>query len=58
MSFSNVYINNTSHFLPNEPVQNEEMESYLGLIDDKPSKSRRIVLHWIRKEGRPIPMRR
>jgi 3-oxoacyl-[acyl-carrier-protein] synthase-3 len=62
MSFSNVYINNTSHFLPNEPVQNEEMESYLGLIDDKPSKSRRIVLrnngikqrfYALDKEGRP-----
>jgi 3-oxoacyl-[acyl-carrier-protein] synthase III len=44
MSFSNVYITETSAFLPNEPVQNEEMESYLGLIDEKPSKSRRIVL--------------
>ncbi len=44
MSFSNVYITGTSKFLPNSPVENEEMEAYLGLIDARPSKSRRIVL--------------
>jgi len=44
MSLNQVYITNTSTFFPNEPVSNEEMESYLGFIDDKPSKSRRIVL--------------
>ncbi len=62
MSFSNVYITETSSFLPNEPIQNEEMESYLGLIDNKPSKSRRIVLrnngikqryYAITKDGKP-----
>ena len=62
MSFSNVYITGTASFFPNEPIQNEEMESYLGLIDNKPSKSRRIVLrnndikqryYAITKEGKP-----
>lgn len=41
---SEVYITNTSIFLPNEPVASDDMESYLGLINDKPSKSRKIVL--------------
>jgi 3-oxoacyl-[acyl-carrier-protein] synthase-3 len=62
MSFSNVYITETSSFLPNEAIQNEEMESYLGLIDEKPSKSRRIVLrnngikqryYALSKDGKP-----
>ncbi|RYG52683.1 MAG: StlD/DarB family beta-ketosynthase [Chitinophagaceae bacterium] len=44
MSLNQVYITNTSTFFPNEPVSNDEMETYLGFIDDKPSKSRRIVL--------------
>lgn len=44
MSFNEVYITNTSSFFPNEPISNDEMESYLGYIDDKPSKSKRIVL--------------
>jgi 3-oxoacyl-[acyl-carrier-protein] synthase III len=44
MSFKEVYINNTSIFLPNEPIGNEEMEEYLGFINDKPSRSKSIVL--------------
>lgn len=39
-----VYIVRTSRFLPNEPVSNEEMESYLGLVNGKPSRSKAIVL--------------
>ncbi|MEO8884559.1 MAG: beta-ketoacyl-ACP synthase III [Mucilaginibacter sp.] len=39
-----VYINNTSIFLPNKPVPNEDMELYLGYINNKPSKSKNIVL--------------
>jgi 3-oxoacyl-[acyl-carrier-protein] synthase-3 len=39
-----VYIINTSVFLPNEPVPNEDMELYLGYINGKPSKSKNIVL--------------
>jgi len=39
-----VYITRTSHYFPNDPVPNDDMESYLGMINGKPSKSRRIVL--------------
>lgn len=38
------YINNITTFLPNQPVSNDEMEDYLGMIGNKPSKARRIVL--------------
>jgi 3-oxoacyl-[acyl-carrier-protein] synthase III len=44
MSFREVYITKTANFLPNEPVSNDAMEEYLGMINSKPSKSRRIVL--------------
>ncbi|AXT53873.1 StlD/DarB family beta-ketosynthase [Aquimarina sp. BL5] len=40
----NVYITKTGHFLPNDPVSNDEMEKRLGMIDDQPSRARRIVL--------------
>lgn len=39
-----VYINNTAVFFPNNPVPNEEMEEFLGLINKTPSRSRAIVL--------------
>jgi len=39
-----VYITKLAKFLPNKPVSNDEMEDYLGLIDNQPSKARRIVL--------------
>ncbi|AHF15857.1 beta-ketoacyl-ACP synthase III [Niabella soli] len=41
---NDVFINRTSHYFPNNPVSNDEMEEYLGYINGKPSKSRRIVL--------------
>ena len=44
MSLNQVYINSTSAFFPNEPVSNDEMETYLGYIAGKPSKSKKIVL--------------
>src|SRR6187399_3152611 len=44
MSLNEVYITNTSLFLPNEPVSNDDMELYLGYINGKPSKSKSIVL--------------
>lgn len=44
MSVNEVYITRTSHYFPNSPVSNDEMEEYLGYINGKPSKSRRIVL--------------
>ena len=39
-----VYITSVSKFLPNSPVYNEDMEQYLGLINSKPSRTKRIVL--------------
>src|SRR5436190_471834 len=44
MSVKEVYINDTSIFMPNEPVGIDEMENYLGYINGKPSKSKNIVL--------------
>jgi 3-oxoacyl-[acyl-carrier-protein] synthase III len=44
MSLNPVYIVNTAVYFPNQPVSNDEMEEYLGYIDNKPSKSKRIVL--------------
>ncbi len=41
---TNVYITSVSKFLPNLPVDNEDMEQYLGLINSKPSRVKRIVL--------------
>jgi 3-oxoacyl-[acyl-carrier-protein] synthase-3 len=44
MSNQPVYITDTSVFLPNDPVSSDDMELYLGYINDKPSKSKKIVL--------------
>jgi len=44
MSFNEVYITNTSSFFPNDPVANDEMEEYLGYINETPSRSKAIVL--------------
>lgn len=44
MSSIEVYINKTSAYFPNDPVSNDDMELYLGLINGKPSKSKGIVL--------------
>jgi 3-oxoacyl-[acyl-carrier-protein] synthase III len=44
MSLKQVYITDTSIFFPNEPISNDEMEDYLGYINGKPSKAKRIVL--------------
>src|ERR1700743_1380594 len=62
MSLHPVYITDTSIFMPNDPVPSDEMEEYLGYINDKPSKSKKIVLrnngiktryYALTKEGRP-----
>lgn len=39
-----VYITKAGKYLPNEAISNDEMESYLGLINDAASKARRIIL--------------
>jgi 3-oxoacyl-[acyl-carrier-protein] synthase-3 len=41
---NSAYITKISKFLPNRPVANDEIEDYLGMIDSKPSRARRIVL--------------
>ena len=39
-----VYITRITKFMPNEPVDNEQMEEKLGVINGQVSKARRIVL--------------
>ena len=39
-----VFITKAAKFLPNEPVGNDDMEGFLGMVDGKPSKARRVVL--------------
>ncbi|SDD62693.1 3-oxoacyl-[acyl-carrier-protein] synthase-3 [Pricia antarctica] len=39
-----VYITRIAKFLPNKPVDNEQMEEKLGVINGKASKARRLVL--------------
>lgn len=39
-----VFITKASTYLPNEPVSNDEMESYLGLVNNTPSKARSLIL--------------
>ncbi len=39
-----VYITAIEKFLPNEPVGNDEMEDFLGLINGNESKSRHLIL--------------
>ncbi len=39
-----VYITRIAKFLPNDPIDNEQMEEKLGIINGKNSKARRIVL--------------
>ncbi|MDE6521913.1 MAG: StlD/DarB family beta-ketosynthase [Muribaculaceae bacterium] len=44
MEGNKVYITNTSSFFPNEPIGNDEIETYLGKIGDKPSRVKPIIL--------------
>lgn len=57
-----VYITRSGKFLPNNSISNDEMEDFLGLINDNTSKARRIVLrnngiksryYALDKEGNP-----
>jgi 3-oxoacyl-[acyl-carrier-protein] synthase-3 len=41
----NVYITNLSKFLPNQAITNDKMELYLGMIGNKPSLAKRLVLN-------------
>lgn len=57
-----VYITKSGKYLPNESVSNDEMEAFLGLINNSASKARRIILrnngiasryYALDKEGNP-----
>lgn len=57
-----VYITKSGKYLPNEPVSNDEMEDYLGKINEVASKARRLILrnngiksryYALNKDGRP-----
>lgn len=39
-----VYITHIAAFLPNEPVGNDDMESVLGQIGNRPSRARKLIL--------------
>ncbi|WP_407405626.1 beta-ketoacyl-ACP synthase III [Chryseobacterium sp.] len=39
-----VFITKASTYLPNEPISNDEMENYLGMVNDTPSKARALIL--------------
>ncbi|NML58611.1 beta-ketoacyl-ACP synthase III [Chryseobacterium cheonjiense] len=41
---NDVFITKASTYLPNEPVSNDEMETYLGYINEKPSKAKALIL--------------
>ena len=40
----NVFITKAANYFPNEAVENDEMESYLGMVNGEPSKARRVIL--------------
>lgn len=44
MMNKNVYINDIQAFLPNEEVSNDQMESVLGQIGNRPSRARKMIL--------------
>ena len=44
MSEIDVYITQTACLLPNEPVNNDEIENVLGMIGGRPSRTKRIIL--------------
>lgn len=56
-----VYLTSLGSFLPGQAVRNDEMESVLGMVGDKPSKYRRRILrsngitsrHYAMKDGKP-----
>lgn len=39
-----VFINRIASFLPNDPIGNEDMEKFLGMVNDTPSRVRPIIL--------------
>lgn len=49
---SEVYITRSADFFPNDPINNDDMEEYLGYIKGKSSRSRKIVLRSNKIENR------
>jgi len=47
-----VYITDLGAFLPNAPVNNQQMEAILGMVNQLPSRTRRIILRNNRIETR------
>lgn len=45
MPVNNAYITRTAICLPNKAVENNDIESILGLVNDKPSRAKRIILN-------------
>ncbi|NJK34100.1 MAG: beta-ketoacyl-ACP synthase III [Oscillatoriales cyanobacterium SM2_2_1] len=41
---ANAYINSIGQFLPGQPISNDQMESYLGMIANRPSKVKNRIL--------------
>ena len=39
-----VFVTRLAKFLPNDPVSNDDIELYLGLVDDKPSRAKTKIL--------------
>jgi 3-oxoacyl-[acyl-carrier-protein] synthase-3 len=58
---NSVYITRLAKFFPNDPVNNDEMESVLGMVAGKPSRARALTLRnngiknrfYALKEGKP-----
>ena len=57
-----VYITRTSSYFPNSAIANDEMESFLGIVGNRASRSRKIVLrnngikqryYALDKQGKP-----
>jgi len=44
MPFSSVYITASAKYLPNRPVENDAMEDYIGMVSEKASRTKAIVL--------------
>ncbi len=62
---NNAYITSSGNFLPGESIDNDHMESFLGLVNNKPSRFRRRILksngiearHYaLDEQGRPTHM--
>ncbi len=47
-----VYITDIAAFLPNSPVSNDQMEEILGMVDQLPSRTRKIILRNNRIKNR------